>query len=128
MSFLRGSIVDHLRQQLAGAAHERNALLIFVRARTFADKHQRRRSDCPSQTRCLLRCFAQAAAVAIADIGTNVSRAYRLLVPRSGRTMVTGALARRDWWRGGQRHAARGLSSATAVDTACRSISNPRSR
>ena len=31
---------DDLRQQLPGAADERNALLIFVGARRFADEHQ----------------------------------------------------------------------------------------
>ena len=37
-AFLLRRAFNHLREQLAGAAHEGDALLVLIRARTFADE------------------------------------------------------------------------------------------
>ena len=55
--------LDDLRQQLTGAADERLALDVFVRARRLADEHQVRRADCrrrtpPAAARACAACSA----------------------------------------------------------------------
>ena len=67
---------DHLRQQLARAAHERNTLFVFIGARTFADEHQLRLRIADAEDD-LVAAFAQTAARAIADIGAECVRACR---------------------------------------------------
>src|SRR5438874_2166036 len=40
--FFRSRILDHLRQKLAGSAHKRNPLLVFVGARSFPHEYELR--------------------------------------------------------------------------------------
>jgi hypothetical protein len=64
--FFRGAF-DHLREQLARTADERDALRIFVRARTFAHEDQLGLLVAHAEDD-LVALFVQAAATAIADV------------------------------------------------------------
>jgi len=58
--------LDHLGQQLAGASDKRDALLVLIGSRSFADKHQRRLVIAYAEDN-FVAPFVQAAAMAIAD-------------------------------------------------------------
>ena len=60
--------LDHLRQQLAGAPDERDALHVFIRARRFADEHQVRRRVADAEDDLLPPERVQLAARAVADV------------------------------------------------------------
>ena len=64
---------DHLREQLPGAADEREALRIFIGARAFADEHQPRLFVARSEDD-LVAALVQAAAFAIADVGEDLKQ------------------------------------------------------
>jgi hypothetical protein len=66
-SLLGRGVFDHLRQQLAGTADERKTLLVFIGARSFADKHEWRLLIAGSEDNRIAP-FAEPAAAAIADI------------------------------------------------------------
>src|SRR5262249_49356820 len=59
--------LDHLREQLSGAADERDALRVFIGAGAFADEHQRRFLVADAEDD-FVAAFVQAAAAAIADV------------------------------------------------------------
>ena len=66
---LEADRLDDLRQQLTGAADERLALQVFVRAGRFADEHQLAHSDCRRRRRPGVRPeLVQLAARAVADV------------------------------------------------------------
>ena len=69
-AFLARGALDHLREQLAGAADEREALLVLIGARAFADEHQLGLLVAGSEDD-LVAAFVQAAALAIADVLEN---------------------------------------------------------
>ena len=60
--------LDHVVEQLPGAAHERLALLIFVRARRFADEHQVGLRIADSENNLLAALLVQSAAGAVANV------------------------------------------------------------
>src|SRR6476646_9216138 len=70
-AFLGRGIFNHLRQELPGPAHEWQALVVFVRSRSFAYEHQRS-FFVPGAEYDMGARFAQTAALAIADIETNL--------------------------------------------------------
>ena len=63
--------LDHLRQQLAGAADERDALDVFVRAGRLADEHQIGVGVADAEHDLLPAERVQLAARAVADILAN---------------------------------------------------------
>src|SRR5215471_8781470 len=66
-AFLLRRPLDHLCEQLACLADERDSLCVFIGAGTFADEHERRRLVAHAEYD-LVAPFVQAAAAAIADI------------------------------------------------------------
>ena len=71
-------ILDHLCEELSGAAHERDALRVFIRARPFADKHQSRlRVTDPEHN--LVTALAQTAAFALAEVRTDLFQRCKLV-------------------------------------------------
>src|ERR1700678_1161608 len=63
--------LDHVVEQLSGAANEWLALLVFIRARRFADKHQFGFRVAHPEHYLLASLFVQAATRAIAQVLTN---------------------------------------------------------
>ena len=72
-AFLGRRAFDHLREQLARAADEREPLRVFIGAGAFADKHQSRLLVARSENDLVAR-FVQAAARAVADVGDNLEQ------------------------------------------------------
>jgi len=58
---------NHLRQQLPGSPHKRKSLRVFVRARSFAHKHQRRVLAAHAEHN-LIAPFVQPAPLAVANV------------------------------------------------------------
>src|SRR5581483_7018917 len=79
--FLLGGVFDHLRQELAGAADERNALRVFIATRPFADEDERRFFVAYSKHE-LGAAFVQPAAAAVAHIGEDLQK--RIIRGRHG--------------------------------------------
>ena len=74
MPSLLGRVFDHLGEQLAGAAHEGDALGVFIGARAFTHEDQRRVFVAHAEND-FVAAFVQAAAMAIADIFEDCGRA-----------------------------------------------------
>ncbi len=66
-AFFGGGVLNHLREQLASAADEGQALLIFIGTRTFANEDERR-SFVAGAKDDFVAGLAEAAAFAIADV------------------------------------------------------------
>ena len=69
--------LDHVVEQLSGAAHEGLALLVFVSARSLADEHQLRLRIAHAEDDLLASLFVQTAAGAVANIFTNRTQGLR---------------------------------------------------
>ena len=91
-AFFLGGVLDHLGEQLSGAAHERDALGVFVGAGAFAHEDQRRVLVAHSEDQ-FVAPLVQAAAAAIADIVEDL----RQRVVRGGRGLAAQAA---DRWAG----------------------------
>src|SRR5579884_3976190 len=69
--FLLRRVLDHLREKLPGAPYKRNALLVFIGPRAFADKNERR-ALVPNAKYNLGSALVETAAAAIADVFENL--------------------------------------------------------
>jgi hypothetical protein len=74
-SFLFCGVLNHLRQQLAGAPDKRDTLGIFIRARAFADKDQRG-LFVPHSEHDFVSLLMQAASVAIPDVLHDLEQSF----------------------------------------------------
>ena len=66
-----GRVLDHLRQQLAGTAHEGDALGVFIGAGAFTHEDQRRGWIAHAEDN-LIAALVETAAAAISDIGEDL--------------------------------------------------------
>ena len=122
---LRGhlqALLDDVGEELAGAAHEGQALLVFVRARRLAHEHELRRSGCPGRRRCLAPA-RELAALAVAD-----PAAHAFEVAQRRRRPAERRRPRARAGRGGAARRARPRMRRRARARPARSAARPTSR